>query len=312
MPDTTARVMRIQGPLREAAAGQLAEPAEGVEASREVGRRLLFAAEAHGFDTSHLWAAVDAGGHRIGQACLVVPAPGHTGMLFTSTPASEDERTELGDVLEAACQDVEGVRLVQALLSPDSGGTGAALQAAGFEWIADLLYLRRTWRSTPAAPRAWPPDLEIQPVRDAGEEALREGLDRSYIDTLDCPGLCRLRSTDDVIASHRATGRHDPGLWWVVRRRGEPAGALLLNPNPDQGHTELVYLGLAPELRGQGLSKRLLAFGLRALKSRKERTVTCAVDARNTPARRLYEEFGFHEFGRRVAYVKPVAESASS
>jgi ribosomal protein S18 acetylase RimI-like enzyme len=34
-----------------------------------------------------------------------------------------------------------------------------------------------------------------------------------------------------------------------------------------------------------------------------EREMRCAVDARNEPARRLYEGLGFRESGRRVAYV---------
>jgi len=34
--------------------------------------------------------------------------------------------------------------------------------------------------------------------------------------------------------------------------------------------------------------------------------VACAVDLRNAPALRLYGRFGFREFGRRVALVRPL------
>jgi mycothiol synthase len=126
------------------------------------------------------------------------------------------------------------------------------------------------------------------------------------VETLDCPELCGLRETRDVLDSHRSAGRFDPALWWMVRREGKPAGALLLNPSPAQGHVELVYLGLAPELRGCGVARRLMLTGLSALAGRAERDVTLAVDTRNTPALRLYESLGFRPFARRTALVRPI------
>ena len=38
-------------------------------------------------------------------------------------------------------------------------------------------------------------------------------LDRSYVDTMDCPELCGMRATADILASHKATGEFDPSLW---------------------------------------------------------------------------------------------------
>ena len=46
--------------------------------------------------------------------------------------------------------------------------------------------------------------------------------------------------------------------------------------------------------------------GLAALRGRPEAVVQLAVDVRNAPARRLYEEFGFVEHTRRLALIRPL------
>jgi ribosomal protein S18 acetylase RimI-like enzyme len=83
-----------------------------------------------------------------------------------------------------------------------------------------------------------------------------------------------------------------------------------LNPCPDQQSIELVYLGLSPALRNQGLGSRVLRQGLAAALAhrlgRHAEEVTCAVDTRNAPAIALYQRFGFASFTQRVAFVKRV------
>src|SRR5690606_7180872 len=98
----------------------------------------------------------------------------------------------------------------------------------------------------------------------------------------------------------------EPDLWWLVRLHSEPQGAMLFSPGHGGGHVELVYLGLAPPLRGTGLGATLLDFGLRVLAGRPEPLVTCAVDQRNEPARRLYRRAGFEQFAERAAFIRPL------
>src|SRR5690606_29098186 len=131
-------------------------------------------------------------------------------------------------------------------------------------------------------------------------------LERSYIDTLDCPELCGLRGTRDVLESHKAAGHFEPSLWWLVRLDGEPEGAMLYSPGHGEGHIELVYLGISPALRGKRLGKTLRDFGRRVIAERREPSGTCAVDQRNEPAKRLYRKAGFEQFAERVAYIRPV------
>jgi ribosomal protein S18 acetylase RimI-like enzyme len=93
-------------------------------------------------------------------------------------------------------------------------------------------------------------------------------------------------------------------LWTLLRIEGEPAGAVLLNPFPAHRTVELVYLGLAPSARGRGLGKQLLQHGLWLLNGRRERTLTLAVDQRNTPALAIYEAAGMRPVVRRVALIR--------
>jgi len=314
--------MRIPPMARLDAARKLVGRAAGPSASAqtEAARRFLRAAETHAIDLSHLWATVtcDARGappevptfasiRHVVLAAPAKPGAGGTAMFFTSAPSPGPGRAELAAAIDAACHGLRGVRLAQALLEPDERGALESFLLAGFGRVGELLYMRRTW--TPPLQEvddAWPEGVSVRTWSPGDDDALVEALDRSYVETLDCPELCGLRSTRDVLDSHRSTGSFDPDLWWIVRVAGRPAGALLINPCPEQGHSELVYLGLAPDARGRGIASRLLALGLRALSDRAERDVTLAVDTRNAPAVRLYERFGFAAFARRIALVRPL------
>lgn len=312
------RVVRIPAELRLEGAGRLvgrAAASAGVD-GLEAARRFLVSTINHGIDLTHFWGSVeDAPGQgelglRVRQAVLAVPSrpgTGRTAMAFTSQPGSEEEQAEVAAVLDRASRNLPGVRIVQGLLEPEETGALGAFRKAAFIGVGDLLYLRRSWAPPgPIPPGGWPEGVEVANWRPGDDPAVLEALDRSYAQTLDCPELCGLRDTRDVLDSHRSAGRFDPALWWIVRKGGCPSGALLMNPAPAQGNVELVYLGLAPELRGSGVARRLLSTGLHALAGRDERDVTLAVDTRNAPALRLYESQGFRPFARRTALVRPV------
>jgi ribosomal protein S18 acetylase RimI-like enzyme len=134
-------------------------------------------------------------------------------------------------------------------------------------------------------------------------------LERSYEQTLDCPGLYGLRRTEDIIAGHKATGRFDPSLWTLLYVDDEPAGVILINPFPGHKVTELVYIGLAPFARGRGLGRQLLRHGLCLLQGRRERSISLAVDQRNTPALALYAAEGFHPAVQRVAVIRSLRKA---
>ena len=177
---------------------------------------------------------------------------------------------------------------------------------AEFLELATLSYLERPLTRATLPPRpVWPPGFETQPYRDELSGDLKLALEASYIDTLDCPGLYGLRRTGDIIAGHRATGVFEAPLWTLLRLDGKPAGAVLLNPFPTQKTVELVYLGLGPEARGRGLGRQLLRHALWLLAPRRERTLTLAVDDRNTPAQAIYSAENMRRVLQRIALIRP-------
>lgn len=295
-------------------------------------RRFLDNARAHGLDLSLIWACIDrpgSAGQTVRQAILAVPGSGRTAALFLSEPpvggdpdpsAATRERMRLLDhVCDWFARHMpERVRLAQMLPEPRDAWASRALHAARFLFVGSLSYLRRPARlleferGLPPQPD-WPPGVRVErfdqhPDRDAAERDLIRALDRSYIRTLDCPELCGLRPTRDILESHRATGVWDPALWWTVYHDDQPEGCLLMARCPQTVSSELVYLGLSPVLRGRGIGSRLLAMGLRAVCSGPSPgiEIVCAVDRRNAPALRLYERAGFRPFAERVAFVRPL------
>lgn len=315
--------IRIPRDLEISAASRLVS--EPIGSRMQAARRMVTAAAMHGIDLSLMWGTVErsADGRpvRVRQVCFLVPGSGRTAMLIVSGPGGGPESQEHAE--RTACvvaatgslsepgKKAREIRLAQALPEPDEPWAVRAFLDAGFREVGNLAYLRlpmsKLPQSGPDGP--WPEGIAVRTVGDLkgpDRAMLLMALDRSYEETLDCPELCGLRDTADVLESHRATGAFDPRLWWLITLHGQPHGCMLFNICPDHGSVELVYLGLSPELRGRRIGSQLLALGLSTLRGVDAEQVTCAVDLRNAPAHRLYARMGFREFGRRVALVHPV------
>lgn len=312
---------------------------QGLRDRRTAAKRLIASAPEHGIDLSAIWATVERPGSTapplaIRQACLAVPGSGATAMIFISEPmpggepgGPESARTERIALLrQVAAHFVETrtpkVKILQALPDLADAWAESAFRGAGFVYVGDLEYQRRA--IAPVDLRgtkqeiAWPQGVRVVPLttiaasdRDA---TLLRVLEESYRDTLDCPELCGLRETADILASHYATGVFDPSIWYLVMHRESegdvPRGCMLLSRVPEQRVLELVYIGLSPEVRGRGLGRRLLDLCVRNAAEARVDAVTCAVDCRNEPARRLYRDQGFQGAGRRKAFVGRVTEVA--
>ena len=297
------RVVPVDPGLRVRAARRLVERSHPGDPM--AGERFLAGATAAGVDVSQMWASIDRF-DEVRQVCLGVVGAGRTAMLFVSVPEGFEDRDELGAVVRTACDRMPDAVLAQALLDEGTAAMESGLARGGLKRLTRLLYLKKSIarHTGPVAEPQWPEGVTVGPFGNGTTADLERALERSYAETSDCPELCGMRTTADVVASHKAIGRWDPALWSVIRLRGEPHGALLMNPCPQQGVIELVYLGVSPALRGVGMGARLVEWGLARVGNRSERTMMCAVDERNMAARRVYERVGFREFDARIAMVR--------
>lgn len=329
MDATGFRPQRLPAALRFEAALRLVEGSGS--AARRAAQGLIDAGPASGIAFEHAMATIDPKRRSVRELALAIPSPGRSVLVFLSRPeAGQDRPEERAACVRALVEDLASLagrpfHIAQAL--PSSAETWAvrALEGAGWAVVGHLAYLRRPLGPDDAPkggflrhksmPLEVPLGVEVEPVAPPApgtlaSDELRAALEQSYRDTLDCPGLCGLRETEDIIASHAAIGRPELAVWSVVRHEGEPAGAVLISCLPEQRCYELVYIGLGPSLRGRGLGGVLLRGAIGQLGARLRQggyrsgwSLTCAVDKANAPAMRLYERLGFIPFDHRVACV---------
>jgi len=238
-------------------------------------------------------------------AALVVASAGSVGMAFCSPPdapgvdgqcAAAALRAAAGLALDA------GLSFVQTLLAPSRGADVEAARAAGFERLAELVYMRREAGRPLGA--AGGDEYVWRCYGDYGEAELIEVIQSTYTDSKDCPKLCGLRAMDDVIAGHKAGGIFSPRSWWIPTLGGRSAGCVLVNDSTaSPGDAELVYMGVGSAFRGRGLGRRMVGHAVEWVRQRNRGALNVAVDSANHYAKRIYDAEGFEEVDRRLALI---------
>jgi GNAT superfamily N-acetyltransferase len=244
-------------------------------------------------------------GEAVAGACQIIPGAGRCAAVLAPQLPQWDNAlaARLCRAAAALAHGRHGARLIQALTEPDGAGPlAAALEHAGFERLAVLAYLRRQVEpQEQAAPL--PAAIQWRSYGFLRHRQFAETIERTYRDTCDCPRLAGLRTVHDAVATHKRTGIFCPSAWQLAMIDGRPAGVSLVNNL--QGRGDLVYLGVAPEYRRQGIGRALVARAVRGTAAMGLSALGLAVDVANTAAMRLYEKTGFKEVRRRLAYFVP-------
>jgi GNAT superfamily N-acetyltransferase len=152
--------------------------------------------------------------------------------------------------------------------------------------------------------------------RDA-YSALIALVNESYIETLDCPELSKFRTTGQVLAGYRASDSFAPQLWFTATdQNGIDVGCAILATHLDQhstiGSIEIVYMGLVPAARGNGLGRQLLQHVFQVARSVGAKQVLLAVDESNTPAKKIYSRAGLAPVVHEKVWVRAVQPAAIS
>jgi ribosomal protein S18 acetylase RimI-like enzyme len=247
-------------------------------------------------DSVQLLAAYRSTGELCG-AMLVQALPGALGVAVPprgASPAIADALMLVGlDWLQG-----RGVKVCQVFTEAESDGR-TTLQRAGFQHVTQVLSLHRELSAEPASVAAG--ELHLVRYQPDLAERCAELLLATHEDTQDCPELTGCRTPADVVA---AFGSPQGGLSWqfLADTTGELVGLTLVDPSDDPV-LQLIYLGVHPRVRRQGVGGQLLRHVLADAVRNGFAAVELTVDIRNEPARRLYQRHGFRELHRREVWL---------
>src|SRR5262245_15334310 len=183
-------------------------------------------------------------GDELHGAMVATVVPGGSGIIWPPQIIDEPNRTQAEDQLirhVLAWLRRRGALLGQALLPPDELFLAKPLLRHGFRHVTDLLYLRHN--------RELPPDvfsrverLTYQSYPQLPARLFNETLERTFVDSLDCPEVTGVRPVEEVIAGFRAQRSHHPEAWWLALENDRPVGVLLTAALPEEDSWEVSYV----------------------------------------------------------------------
>jgi mycothiol synthase len=269
--------------------------------AQQVGEFLAFT-QSRSINLDDLWVAER--NESIVWAMMPVVSPGRT-MLILAPDGVLAPPNCAGDMIDHVCTQFQArdVQLAQVLLNPEDVASHELYRSRAFVPMAELIYLFRQFRKPVPAPML-SPEYSLQTYSKQSHGRFARVISRTYERSLDCPALNGKRSIDDVLAGHKATGVFDASLWFVVSRDENDLAVLLLSRTSDGDGVELVYLGISPEARGQGLGDFLMEWAAHQTTRLERSRLTLAVDSTNAPAMRLYFRHGMQRLASKLALMR--------
>ncbi|MCI0702501.1 MAG: GNAT family N-acetyltransferase [Planctomycetia bacterium] len=270
-----------------------AKHADGDRRAEHCRDRLLAESAASG-----VFVARDAEG-KLRAATLVQALPGALGLSW----APNGDSTDAQDAVVVAANTwlrSQGVKVCQTFASADEVADMALLERHGFRHITQLVFLSRDLTGDGAALEPLTGELSLVAEGPPVSLEFESTLLATHEGTLDCPELNAPRTPAEILAGFMSSA---PGEWFLVKRDREPVGVFMFEADPRQDASELTYIGVVPELRGQGFGSQLLNFAVGGAALTDASALNVSVDARNTPAMKLYARHGFIEYDRREVWL---------
>jgi len=241
-------------------------------------------------------------GSEVRGVSLVHLHPGHVATIWPPSVRWTDD--ELGERLAVAAADLarhRGAAFAQAQLAVDEVREKTWLEKANLCHVADIECL--LWLPLPSDRSEdvpIPSNLSLERyVHPAQRGRLEPLLAQTWIDTLDCTALEGMRNAADALDNYLAAGDSGAEHWYFLRGGGQDAGCLLLAEHRETDEMELVYMGLAPPWRGQGLGHVLTRCAQKLTRRADRACLTTAVDTANLLARAVYQAAGLVACERR-------------
>lgn len=238
-------------------------------------------------------------------AVLAVRRPGGAAFLWPPiVHPGESAASVARALLEEAGRraDEQEIAFTQSLIDPADDRSQALLADGGIPRVTDLILLSRPLPGLPLS--TVESGLTAQSYSVESHSDFARIVESTYTGTLDCPDLSRVRSGEQLLEAHRATGQFDPQACRIYRASGRDVGIALLAEHPDRDVWEVAYMGVVPEARGHGYGQAILQNAIGLVRDSGRARLEIAVDVANTPALRLYEALGFSEIRRFAVHLR--------
>ena len=233
---------------------------------------------------------------KVRAAALVQALPGALGVSW----APRGDSAEATDAVTLTACDwlrSRGVKVCQAFAPAGEVTDMVPLERTGFRHTTQLVFLRREVPRD-SLPPAFEPRERVDLEQRMSDE-FRRTLLATHEGSSDCPELTGARTAEEVLTGFDGQA---PGCFSLYRDGGEPVGVVICAEHTE-GAVELTYLGVVPAHRHRGIGMRMLVDNLWVACLAGYDAVTVSVDARNTPAVRLYARHGFVEYDRREVWL---------
>lgn len=231
-------------------------------------------------------------GEQVDGVMLILPQAGHMAtcwaprfMFGLSKEKALPVARQLWDQAKLQLYE-EGMQVFQALTADVRDWDAEILRSIGFKHITQLLTLR--WSSrTGMPPMNGNRQTSLVPVKDDNEELFRQTMTLTQAESLDAPELDQYQTSEN-----NRLGADEHQLRWLICDDNQQAvGGLILSQEGTVG--QLIYCGLVPEARQHRMGTFAVQWALQFFRAQYIRRVTVRLDARNAPARTLYERCGF-------------------
>lgn len=268
---------------------------------------------------------------------------GHSSAVHKRT-VSESHAAAIWRKLETIFA-AEGVQFVQWATDPaptQSAGSRSAAsnwpEVMNFSSIGTLRYLYRDadaagkWHSRDLlandgdAPEPTHPRVMLR-LLDSRDEmrvaAFEHVVERTYVDSLDCPSLVQFRTPHEIIQGYRVAAGFAPDLWYCVETNGHAGekpstiGCIIMarHPGPvtrapEQINPacviELVYMGIVAEHRGKNYAQSMMTLAADICEQQGAERLILAVDEANAPALAVYRRSGMLQLFRETVWGRSV------
>tara|TARA_R110002095_G_scaffold196208_2_gene175039 strand:+ start:598 stop:1524 length:927 start_codon:yes stop_codon:yes gene_type:complete len=188
------------------------------------------------------------------------------------------------------------VSIGQSLLNPGQIKQRQLLSHNGFPHLTNLMFMRHHLTTIHKSVCLNEARQQLQWIKFEEQQNRQRFLDLlnlTHESSQDCPALNQIRTAEESLESHRSSGDSDQKHWYLFHREGVDLGVLLLSAHREDNLWEVVYMGVAPEQRGNGYGTAMIQHGLLEAQAHHQAAVILAVDHKNSYAIKIYEELGF-------------------